>query len=115
DIDKIGTASRELIKWEQELADIKSKQTLTAEQKSLLVKQESITADLKRNAALEKENELRKIALDEAKKLSAFQASVSESNRSAKSGFSQQLVGAGMGDKQRAQLQEMLALKRTLT
>ncbi|KPW35532.1 hypothetical protein ALO87_200103 [Pseudomonas syringae pv. apii] len=111
DIDKIGTASRELIKWEQELADIKSKQTLTAEQKSLLVKQESITADLKRNAALEKENELRKIALDEAKKLSAFQASVSESNRSAKSGFSQQLVGAGMGDKQRAQLQEMLAIE----
>ncbi len=111
DIDKIGTASRELIKWEQELADIKSKQTLTAEQKSLLVKQEAITADLKRNAALEKENELRKIALDEAKKLSAFQASVSESNRSAKSGFSQQLVGAGMGDKQRAQLQEMLAIE----
>ncbi|EPN21327.1 phage tail tape measure protein [Pseudomonas syringae] len=111
DIDKIGTASRELIKWEQELADIKSKQTLTAEQKSLLVKQESITADLKRNAALEKENELRKIALDEAKKLSAFQASVNESNRSAKSGFSQQLVGAGMGDKQRAHLQEMLAIE----
>ncbi|KPC32523.1 Tail tape measure protein [Pseudomonas syringae pv. cilantro] len=112
DIDKIGTASRELIKWEQELADIKSKQTLTAEQKSLLTKQESITADLKRNAALEKENELRKIALDEAKKLSAFQASVGESNRSAKSGFSQQLAGAGMGDKQRAQLQEMLAIEQ---
>ncbi|WP_122386778.1 phage tail tape measure protein [Pseudomonas syringae group genomosp. 7] len=111
DIDKIGAASRELIKWEQELADIKSKQTLTAEQKSLLAKQESITVDLKRNAALEKENELRKIALDEAKKLAAFQASVSENNRSAKSGFSQQLVGAGMGDKQRAQLQEMLAIE----
>ncbi|WP_122679940.1 phage tail tape measure protein [Pseudomonas viridiflava] len=111
DIDKIGAASRELIKWEQELADIKSKQTLTAEQKSLLAKQDSITADLKRNAALEKENELRKIALEEAKKLAAFQASVSEGNRSVKSGYSQQLAGAGMGDKQRERLQEMLAIE----
>ncbi|WP_122711069.1 phage tail tape measure protein [Pseudomonas viridiflava] len=111
DIDKIGAASRELIKWEQELADIKSKQTLTAEQKSLLAKQDSITADLKRNAALEKENELRKIALEEAKKLAAFQASVSEGNRSVKSGYSQQLAGAGMGNKQRERLQEMLAIE----
>ncbi|MBI6798189.1 phage tail tape measure protein [Pseudomonas syringae] len=111
DIDKIGAASRELIKWEQELADIKSKQTLTAEQKSLLAKQDSITADLRRNAALEKENALRKIATEEANKLAAFQASVSESNRAISEGFDQQLAGAGMGDKQRERLQEMLGIQ----
>ncbi|MEE5042900.1 phage tail tape measure protein [Pseudomonas alliivorans] len=111
DIDKIGAASRELIKWEQELADIKSKQTLTAEQKSLLAKQDSITADLKRNAALEKENGLRKIATEETNKLAAFQASVSESNRGVSEGFEQQLAGAGQGSKRRAQLQEMLAIE----
>ncbi|WP_122555840.1 phage tail tape measure protein [Pseudomonas viridiflava] len=111
DIDKIGAASRELIKWEQELADIKSKQTLTAEQKSLLAKQDSITADLKRNAALEKENGLRKIATEETNKLAAFQASVSESNRAISEGFDQQLAGAGQGDKRRSQLQELLSIE----
>ncbi|POP79262.1 phage tail tape measure protein [Pseudomonas syringae] len=111
DIDKIGAASRELIKWEQELADIKSKKTLTAEQKSLLAKQDSITADLKRNAALEKENGLRKIATEETNKLAAFQASVSESNRAISEGFDQQLAGAGLGDRQRARLQEMLGIQ----
>ena len=112
DIDKIGAASRELIKWEQELADIKSKQTLTADQKALLAKQESITADLRRNANLEKENELRKIALEEEKKLKAFSSSVKESNQSAKDGFDQQLAGAGQGDKRRSQLQEMLSIEQ---
>lgn len=112
DVEKIGAASRELIKWEQELSDLKSKKTLTAEQKSLLAKQESITADLKRNAALEKEIQLRKIAVEETKKLAAFQASVSESNLSVQEGFSQQLAGAGQGDKRRAQLQEMLAIEQ---
>lgn len=112
DIEKIGAASRELIKWEQELSDIKSKKTLTAEQKSLLAKQDSITADLKRNASLEKEIELRKIANEEEKKFASFQASVSESNISVKAGFDQQLAGAGQGDKRRAQLQEMLAIEQ---
>ncbi|GFM89340.1 hypothetical protein PSCICO_47390 [Pseudomonas cichorii] len=112
DIDKIGAASRELIKWEQELADIKSKQTLTADQKSLLAKQESITADLKRNANLEKENELRKIALEEEKKLKAFSSNAKESNQSVKDGFDQQLAGAGQGDKRRGQLQQMLSIEQ---
>ncbi|SOS34698.1 tail tape measure protein [Pseudomonas syringae group genomosp. 3] len=112
DIDKIGAASRELIKWEQELSDIKSKKTLTAEQQSLLAKQESITADLKRNAALEKEIELRKIATEEVKKLAAFQANLTESNQSVKDGYTQQLAGAGQGDKRRAQLQEMLTIEQ---
>lgn len=36
--EKIGTAQQALIKWEQQLSDIKSKKTLTADQKSLLAK-----------------------------------------------------------------------------
>ncbi|KPB64247.1 Tail tape measure protein [Pseudomonas amygdali pv. myricae] len=112
DVEKIGAASRELIKWEQELSDIKSKKTLTAEQQSLLAKQESITADLQRNAALEKEIELRKIATEEVKKLAAFQANLTESNQSVKDGYTQQLAGAGQGDKRRAQLQEMLTIEQ---
>ncbi|MEE5083804.1 tape measure protein [Pseudomonas alliivorans] len=110
DVEKIGAASRELIKWEQELSDIKAKKTLTAEQKSLLVKQESITADLKRNAALEKEIELRKITAEQVKKLNAFKSNLDESNASFKDGLAQQLAGSGEGDKYRERLKEMLSI-----
>ena len=58
--DKLGQAQQALIKWEQQLADIKSKQTLTADQKSLLANSDLITAQLKKNAALEQELDRRK-------------------------------------------------------
>lgn len=71
--EKIGAAQRALIKWEQQLADIKSKKTLTADQKSLLANQNEITAQLQKNAAIEKEIALRK----DTDKLSAFQNTLS--------------------------------------
>ncbi|MEN0582265.1 phage tail length tape measure family protein [Phytobacter palmae] len=66
--EKIGAAQQALIKWEQQLADIKSKKTLTADQKSLLASQNEITMQLQKNAAVEKEIALRK----DAEKLTAF-------------------------------------------
>lgn len=57
---KLGTQAQALVKWEQQLADIKGKQTLTADQKSLLASQDLITAQLKKNAGLEREAELSK-------------------------------------------------------
>lgn len=57
---KLGVQAQALIKWEQQLADIKGKQTLTADQKSLLASQELITAQLKKNAGLEREAEISK-------------------------------------------------------
>lgn len=66
---KIGTQQQALIKWEQQLADIKSKQTLTADQKSLLASADRITAQLQQNAAIEKEIQSREklLALDKAR------------------------------------------------
>ncbi|WP_410925044.1 hypothetical protein, partial [Pseudomonas aeruginosa] len=60
----LGTNAKKLIEFEQQLADIKGKKTLTADQKSLLANQELITAQLKRNAALEAENALREKGLE---------------------------------------------------
>lgn len=50
---KLGTNAQELIKFEQQIADIKTYKTLTADQKSLLASQDLIEAQLKRNVALE--------------------------------------------------------------
>ena len=56
--EKVGTQAQALIKWEQQLADIKAKKTLTADQKSLLASQDLITAQLKKNVALEREAQI---------------------------------------------------------
>lgn len=58
--EKVGAQAQALIKWEQQLADIKGKKTLTADQKSLLASQDLITAQLKKNVGLEREAEISK-------------------------------------------------------
>ncbi|WP_202370345.1 phage tail tape measure protein [Pseudomonas sp. MWU318] len=112
EVDRLGAAGQALVKWEQELADIKGKQTLTADQKSLLANQELITAQLKKNAALEKENALRKIASDETQKLAVFQTNLASQLAKAQSGLDNNLAGMGMGDQQRQRLQEQLNIQQ---
>ncbi|WP_417393650.1 phage tail tape measure protein [Gimesia sp.] len=56
---KLSASQQDLAKFEQQIADIKSKKTLTAEQKSLLANQETIKAQLQKNIAAEDELKLR--------------------------------------------------------
>jgi len=112
EVDKLGTAGQALVKWEQELADIKGKQTLTADQKALIANQELITAQLKKNAALERENQLKKISSDETQKLAAFQTNLASQLAKAQTGLDNNLAGMGMGDQQRQRLQEQLSIQQ---
>ncbi|MBW0236353.1 phage tail length tape measure family protein [Pseudomonas sp. D1HM] len=112
EVDKLGASGQALIKWEQELADIKGKKTLTADQKSLVANQDLITAQLKRNAGLERENELRKTAAEEVAKLSAFQANQDSRLATAQDGLDANIAGIGLGDKARARLKEDLAIQK---
>ena len=109
---KLGTAARELIKWEQELADIKGKKTLTADQKSLLASQELITAQLRRNAALEKENQLTSVRLENEAKLLAFTESLKSETDLARQGQEAELAGAGQSDRTRKRLQDDLKIQQ---
>lgn len=82
--EKVGAQAQALIKWEQQLADIKSKKTLTADQKSLLASQDLITAQLKKNAGLEREAEIQKgikQASDDQVKLLTLTGQLREANR----------------------------------
>ncbi|UVM65029.1 phage tail tape measure protein [Pseudomonas sp. B21-009] len=112
EVDKLGAAGQALVKWEQELADIKGKKTLTADQKSLVANQELITAQLKKNAALERENQLKKISTEETRKLLAFQENLNSQLAKAQTGLDNSLAGMGMGDQQRARLQEQLSIQQ---
>ena len=75
--EKIGTAEQALVKWKSQISEIQKKGILTAEQKSLLANQASITAQYEKNAALEKEIALRK----DAYKLSAYKNRLSSGIR----------------------------------
>jgi lambda family phage tail tape measure protein len=112
-VQKLGVAQQALIKWEQELADIKGKKTLTADQQSLLANQQLITAQLKRNAGLEKENELKKISADQTQKLLAFQENLNSQLQLAQSGLNDKLAGAGLGDKALQRLQEQQQIQQS--
>ncbi|PRB51165.1 phage tail tape measure protein [Pseudomonas sp. MYb2] len=112
EVDKLGAAGQALVKWEQELADIKGKQILTADQKALVANQELITAQLKKNAALEKENQLKKISTEETQKLAAFQTNLASQLVKAQTGLDNNLAGMGMGDQQRQRLQEQLSIEQ---
>jgi lambda family phage tail tape measure protein len=110
--EKLGAQAQALIRWEQQLADIKSKSTLTADQKALLASQDLITAQLKKNSALETEVELRKASKEEAEKLAAFQANQDSRLSTAKEGLDSNLVGLGLGDEARERLKQDMAIQR---
>lgn len=110
---KLNQSQQALAKWEQQIADIKTKQVLTADQKSLLSSEALITAQLKRNAALEQEVDLRRKAAEEAKKLLAFQENLKSQLTSAQNGLNNNLAGIGLGDQQRQRLQEQLGIQQS--
>jgi lambda family phage tail tape measure protein len=110
--EKLGAQAQALIRWEQQLADIKSKSTLTADQKALLASQDLITAQLKKNSALEKEVELRKTSKEEAEKLAAFQVNQNSRLSTAKDGLDSQVAGMGLGSEARDRLKQDLAIQR---
>lgn len=109
----LGANAKKLVEWEQQLADIKGKKTLTADQKSLLASQDLITAQLKRNAALETQNTLSEKALDTRRKLAAFDENLQSQLASAKQGLDNNLAGVGLGDVQKQRLQEQRSIQQS--
>ncbi|ASN67947.1 putative tail tapemeasure protein [uncultured Caudovirales phage] len=112
EMQKLGEAGQALVRWEQQLADIKDKKVLTADQNSLLVNQQQITAQLKKNAELEKEMQLRKVATEEAQKLAAFQANLNSQLQRSSIGLNSNLAGAGLGDQAQQRLQERFSIEQ---
>lgn len=106
--EKLGTQAQALAKWEEELAQIKSKKTLTADQQQLLASSDLITAQLKRNAGLEQELKLRQENLN----VLAYQDSLNSKLQSQQQGYDMQLAGLGAGDKERQRIQEQLRLEQ---
>lgn len=126
DIDeKLTGAARERAKFEQLIADLKVKGTLTADQKSLLANEAAIRSQLQKNEAIEAEVEWRKSATKEAVKLAAAEARAYENfvkrqesiNLSMVSkqddrsgGYERALDAVGLGDRARQQVEAQKAI-----
>jgi lambda family phage tail tape measure protein len=110
---QLGAEAKKLVEWEQQLADIKGKKTLTADQKSLLASADLYTAQLKRNAALEAENVLSEKGLETKRKLSAFDENLKSQLSSAQQGLDNNLAGAGLGEVQKQRLQEQRGIQQS--
>ncbi|MDU3076708.1 MAG: phage tail tape measure protein, partial [Mixta calida] len=108
---KISAQQEALIKWEQQLADIKNKQTLTADQKSLLANSDLITAQLQQNAALERQIETREklLALDKAR------ADITRTitNRQSQYATDELFAGGGLSQYEQQQYTQRLSLEQS--
>ncbi|PWW10400.1 phage tail tape measure protein [Pantoea sp. AG702] len=109
--EKIGAQQQALIKWEQQLADIKSKQTLTADQKSLLTSADLITSQLQQNAVLERQIETREklLALDKAR------ADITRTitNRQNQYATDELFAGGGLSQNEQQQYTQRLSLEQS--
>lgn len=110
--EKLGVQAKALAAFEQQIADIKSKDIQTADQKSLIASEDLLRAQLKRNVALEQEVAARKQATDEAAKLAAFQENQASKLQGAQEGLNSTLTGLGRGEKLRERLKENLAIEK---
>lgn len=108
----LGPQAKALAEFEQKIADIKSTDIQTADQKSILASADLLRAQLKRNVALEDEIAARKSNYEEASKLAAFQDNQASKLNTAQEGLDSQLAGLGSGEKLRERLKEDLAIRK---
>lgn len=102
----LGTQAKALAEFEQQIADIKTKDVRTADQKALLASEDLLRAQLKRNVALEQEIAARKTAYEDEQKLAAFRENQQNKTQGAKDNNEAALVGLGLGEKARERLKE---------
>lgn len=109
---KLTGAQQKLVQFEQQIADLKTKQTLTADQQSLLASQDQIKAQLQKNAAIEQEiaqkQELQKLT----ERAAQLDASIASSLASQQEQYGRQLDGAGLGDQYRERLNQQKSMYR---
>lgn len=103
----LGSQQQALVKWEQQLADIKSKKTLTADQKSLLANAELITLEMRRNAEIEKTIQHREAEV----KIASFHKQMIEEAEQAQKRYNQTIEMAGMGTLAQGRMQERFQIE----
>jgi len=107
---KLTQAQKELLQFEQQIADIKNKETLTAQQKSLLAEQSAIRAQLEKNVALDEELKKR----NEALRLQSYSANLAANLAAEQQRNADKLASFGLGDKAQQRLGDRQSIERDI-
>lgn len=107
---KLTQSQKELAQFEQQIADIKNKETLTAQQKSLLAEQSVIRAQLEKNVALDEELKKR----NEALRLQSYSANLAANLASEQQRNADKLASFGLGDKAQQRLGDRQSIERDI-
>nr|WP_286948253.1 phage tail tape measure protein [Pseudomonas sp. UBA6718] len=93
----LTTEQKKRAEFEQQIADLKTKSVLTADQQSLLANQDSIRAQLDMNVAIAEEIRLRDASAKLSERQAQLQASMQGSQTNRREQYDRQLSAFGMG------------------
>lgn len=110
--DKLTAAEKERAKFTQQIADLQSKDILTAEQQSLLANQDAIKAQLDKNVAIEQEIKLRDDALKLQDRAAQITKSIEAAQASDEEQRQRQLDSFGLGSRARKQVEEQAQIRK---
>ncbi len=107
---KLTQAQKELLQFEQQIADIKNKEILTAEQKSYLAKEDQLRAENQMNVALAEQIKLR----DQALRTQSYSANLTANLAAEQQRNADKLATFGLGDKAQQRLGDRQGIERDI-
>jgi lambda family phage tail tape measure protein len=110
--DKLTNAQRELEKFNQQIADLKGKAQLTADQKSLLVSQDAIKVQLQKNAATERELQQKQALAKLDERSAEVMRQIAQYRTDQADGYQRSLGAVGMGAQAQQQAQALNQIQK---
>ncbi|UAN03069.1 phage tail tape measure protein [Achromobacter mucicolens] len=105
---RLATWGQKRAEFEQQIADLKDKKVLTADQKSLLAQQDLLRRQLDLNVAAEKELRTKQ----ETAKVDALRASLAATRDLEQQQYADQVAGVGLGDRAQEELRARQGILR---
>lgn len=105
---KLATWGQKRAEFEQQIADLKHKKVLTADQKSVLAQEDLLRRQLDLNVAAEKELRTKL----ETAKVDALRASLAATRELEQQQYADQVAGVGLGDRAQEELRARQAILR---
>lgn len=108
----LTNAEKERAKFEQQIADLKVKKVLTADEKSLLSQQSTLRVQHERNIALEKEVRHKEELLKAEERYQQILAQIQSSSHAQQEQYERQLGTYGKGDKEQERVESQRNIYR---
>ncbi|ANN71551.1 phage tail tape measure protein [Bordetella bronchialis] len=109
---KLTAQQQALAKFEQQIADLKNKAVLTADQKSLLANEDAIRTQLQANVALGDQVKLKQESLQLDERARQLLLSIQSAQTSQGDQYARQLAGAGRGSQEQERIRSAQTLVR---